>query len=124
MKSNNVLVTALDAVTATTTSAPIGVKYAEKVTIFVTRANHSAGSSAFTVTGSPDGVTYYDVKTLIDNVANTNAQNYTRIATKTLSANGSDFVGLDLEPFGYEWIKVTVTETTDGTHSAKVLIEY
>jgi len=123
MKSN-VFVTVLDAVTATTESSPISIKYAEKVTIFVTRANHSSGSSAFTVTASPDGVTYYDVKTLIDNIANTNAQNYTRIATKTLSANGTDFVGLDLEPFGYEWIKVKVTETTDGTHTAKVLIEY
>jgi hypothetical protein len=123
MKSN-VFVTVLDAVTATTESSPISIKYAEKVTIFVTRANHSSGSSAFTVTASPDGVTYYDVKTLIDNIANTNAQNYTRIATKTLSANGTDFVGLDLEPFGYEWIKVKVTESVDGTHTAKVLIEY
>lgn len=123
MKQTKVI-TALNAVTATTTSEAIDVKYAEKITLLLTRANHSAGSSAFTVTGSVDGATYVALNTLIDNVTNTNAQTLTRIATKTLSADGSALVALDLEQFGYSFIKVTVTETTDGTHSAVVLVEY
>lgn len=123
MKQTKVI-TALNAVTATTTSEAIDVKYAEKITILLTRANHSAGSSAFTVTGSVDGATYVALNTLIDNVTNTNAQTLTRIATKTLSADGSAIVALDLEQFGYSFIKVTVTEATDGTHSAVVFVEY
>ncbi len=123
MKQTKVI-TALNAVTATTTSEAIDVKYAEKITLLLTRANHSAGSSAFTVTGSVDGATYVALNTLIDNVTNTNAQTLTRIATKTLSADGSALVALDLEQFGYSFIKVTVTEATDGTHSAVVFVEY
>lgn len=123
MKQTKVI-TALSAVTATATSEAIDVKYAEKITLLLTRANHSAGSSAFTVTGSVDGTTYVALNTLIDNVTNTNAQTLTRIATKTLSADGSALVALDLEQFGYSFIKVTVTEATDGTHSAVVLVEY
>lgn len=123
MKQTKVI-TALSAVTATTTSEAIDVKYAEKITLLLTRANHSAGSSAFTVTGSVDGATYVALNTLIDNVTNTNAQTLTRIATKTLSADGSALVALDLEQFGYSFIKVTVTEATDGTHSAVVFVEY
>lgn len=123
MKQTKVI-TALNAVTATTTSEAIDVKYAEKITLLLTRENHSAGSSAFTVTGSVDGATYVALNTLIDNVTNTNAQTLTRIATKTLSANGSALVALDLEQFGYSFIKVTVTEATDGTHSAVVFVEY
>lgn len=123
MKQTKVI-TALSAVTATATSEAIDVKYAEKITLLLTRANHSAGSSAFTVTGSVDGATYVALNTLIDNVTNTNAQTLTRIATKTLSADGSALVALDLEQFGYSFIKVTVTEATDGTHSAVVFVEY
>ena len=118
------LITALDAVTATTTSSAIDIGYAEKVTLLFTRANHSAGSSAFTVTGSIDGTTYVALNTLIDNVTNTNGQTLTRVASSTLSSNTSKIYALDLEQFGYEFIKVTVTETTDGTHSCSVLVEY
>lgn len=123
MKQTKVI-TALSAVTDTATSEAIDVKYAEKITLLLTRANHSAGSSAFTVTGSVDGTTYVALNTLIDNVTNTNVQTLTRIDTKTLSADGSALVALDLEQFGYSFIKVTVTEATDGTHSAVVLVEY
>lgn len=118
------LVTVLDAVTETTTSEAIDVQYAEKITLLLTRANHSAGSHAFSVTGSIDGTTYVTLNMIVDNVTNTNAQNYTRVATKTLSANGSALVGIDLEFIGLKWIKVTATETTDGTASVKAYIEY
>lgn len=117
------LITVLDAVTATTTSSAQNVSGAKKITFFFTRANHSSGSSAFKVSGSIDGTTYVDLNSLIEDLTNTNAQDYTRVQTVTLSTNGSKVAGLDLTHLGYEYIKVTVTETTDGTHSCKMLIE-
>ena len=114
----------LDAVKETKTSEAIDVEYAKKITLLLTRANHSAGSSAFSVTGSIDGVTYVTLNMIVDNLTNTNAQNYTRVASKTLSANGSALVGIDVKMIGLKYIKVKVTETTDGTHSCSAYIEY
>lgn len=114
------LVTALNAVTATTTSAGIDVKYSKRIVLQLTRADHTSGSTAFTVTGSIDnGVTYQAIAFLRDNATGIN----TLVATKVLSADGLALVALDLESgFALDYIKITATETTDGTHSAKVYI--
>lgn len=117
------IVQALDGVTATATSKAIGVKYADKVTLQLTRADHSSGSSAFSVTGTVDGTNYVTLNNIVSNVANTNVQGLTRVASVTLSADGSELASLDLENMGLVAIKVTVTETADGTHSATVFIE-
>ncbi len=118
------LITALDAVTATTTSSAIDVKGAKKVTIMGTRADHAAGSSAFSVTVSVDGTTFVAYNKLITNVANTNSQTHVRAANFSIGANGSEFASMDLSVEAFSNIKVVVTETTDGTHSANVLVEY
>lgn len=123
MRIDPVLV-APDAVTATTTFEPINVANAKKVTLMFTRADHDSGSTAFTVTGSIDGTTFITLNNLIDNVTNTNAQGYTRVGSVTLSADGSKIYSIDLEMMSLKEIKVTATETTDGTHSYKALIEY
>lgn len=117
-------ITALNAVTATTTSNEIVIAGAKKVTLYMTRADHSAGSSAFSVDASGDGTTYVDYNKLITNVANTNSQTPVRAASVTLSADGSEMASMDLEYDTIYSIKVTVTETTDGTHSCDLLIEY
>ncbi len=117
-------VTPLDAVTATTTSSAINVEGAKKITFAFTRANHSAGSSAFTVTGSIDGTTFVGINKLVDNVVNSNAQAKTRVASVTLSSNTTKLYSLDLENDTFSEIKVVATETTDGTHTAKMLVEY
>lgn len=122
----------LNAVTATTVGAPIIVRKAKRITLFVKRSNHSAGSSAFTVEVSPNFSTlrsetavWVAYNKLIDNVVNSNAQTPTRIATKTLSSNTQDFVTMDLEGGDtFEAMRVTATETTDGIHDAWVVIEY
>lgn len=114
----------LNAVTATTTSEPINIENAEKVTLEFTRANHSAGSSAFAVTVSVDGVNYVTYNKLIDNVTNTNAQTLTRVASATLSSDTSKHYTMDLSQEAFRWMKVTVTETTDGTHTCKALAIY
>lgn len=119
---------ALDAVTATTTSNNIFVGDAERVAILITRANHSAGSSAFTFAGGissgavGEAPTTVALNTLIDNVTNTNAQTLTRVAGKTLSSNTSALLWLDLETTPVQYLNATVTETTDGTHSCWFLI--
>lgn len=110
--------------TASTTSDPISLEGASKVTLQFTRADHSAGSSAFAVTVSNDGINYVTYNKLIDNVTNTNAQTPTRVAGATLSSNTSKVYSMDLENDCYKWMKVAVVETTDGTHSADVAIQY
>ena len=115
--------TALDAVTVTTTSEEIVIAGAKKVSFMFTRANHSAGSTAFSVEASVDGTTYVAYNKLISNATNTNAQTLTRVASIALASDTSVFASMDLENDAIYSIKVTATETTDGTHTAKVLIE-
>jgi hypothetical protein len=114
----------LNGVTATTTSSAIDVRGAKKVTLFLKRADHTSGSTAFSVTGSIDGVNYVTSNMIIDNLTNTNAQHYTRVASKALSANSTVVVGLDVSKIPFRYIKVTATETTDGTHTASALVEF
>jgi len=120
------LITALNAVTATTTSGAVDVLGAEKITLLFTRADHVAGSTVFSVTGSVDGTTYVTLNNLIDNVVNSNAQTFTRVASSSLASDTSKIYTIDLDGMGLSLhsIKVTATETTDGTHTAKVLVEY
>lgn len=115
--------TAIDAATATVTSEEIVIAGAKKVSFMFTRADHSAGSSAFSVEASLDGVTFVAYNKLISNVTNTNGQTPTRVASVSLAANGSAYASMDLENDAIYAIKVTATETTDGTHTAKVIIE-
>lgn len=116
--------TPINAVTATTTSEEIVIAGAKKVSFMFTRADHSSGSSAFSVDVSLDGVTYVDYNKLISNVTNTNGQELTRVASVSLSADGSTFATMDLEHDTIHSIKITATETTDGTHTAQVMIEW
>jgi len=113
----------IDGVVATTTSQAVNVEGAKKVVLVANRAAHASGSSAFTATVSVDGTNYVDYKKWISNANNTNAQGETRVTTLTLSANGTDFLTMDPSD-GFLDIKVKVTETTDGTHSAWLYIEY
>lgn len=123
-KATYVVRTLLDGVTATTTSAAVPSAGANRATFALTRADHSAGSSAFKIQGTVDGTTWVDLNSLMEDLTNTNAQNHTRVTTITLAADGTTFASLDLEHATYLGLRVVVTETTDGTHTAKVLLEY
>jgi hypothetical protein len=127
MKSTKVI-TALDAVVATTTSNKFFVGGAKRIAFLFRRAAHSAGSSLFTVNiglESEDTVTPTMTATnmLIDDLTNTNTQNLTRVANHNLAANGDAILYLDPVVL-CNWISVTVTQTTDGTHSAWIVLEY
>lgn len=118
-------ITALNAVTATTVSQKIWVGDFDRVAILYRRANHSAGSTAFTVKAgfaqlASDTPTMTAYNMLIDNLTNSNVQTPTRINSKTLNADGDAMVWMDpAAPATH--IEITATETTDGTHSAFII---
>lgn len=111
--------TLLNAVTATTTSSDVPCGNAKRATFEFTRADHSAGSSAFVVQGTVDGGTTWHT---IDIFPSTGTK--TRATGATLSSNTTVLYGADLEFVGVQAIRVTVTETTDGTHTAKMFLEF
>jgi hypothetical protein len=115
--------TALNAVEDDTTSDPISIEGAKKVTFLFTRTNHSSGNAVYSVEASVDGITYVTCNKLIDNLTNSNTQNVTRVASKTLSSNTSAVLSLDLRDDAFRYVKVEADITTDGKATAKVLIE-
>ena len=120
-------VTALNSTTTTATSSPIDIAGTKKVTPSLTRpVNGEGGTSDFSVWASTDGSNYFQFNKLIDNVSNTNGEQLTRLSTTTLSATTTIpvIVSLDLVYDSLQDIKVVVNETTDGSHSANVKVEF
>ena len=111
------------AVAATATSVAIPVEEATKVSMWLNRTNHSAGSTTFTVTGTVDGVNYVALNNIITNVANTNAQTLTRVASVALASDTSSIVALDIPTIGLKAIKVVCTIATDGKGNCNVSVE-
>ena len=123
MRGETKVIKALNEVTATTTSSPIEVKGAERVSIICKRTDHSAGTAIFTVEVGA-GTDYVTYNKLISNVTNTNVQDLTRVANVTHSGNAVGFLTLSPED-AFEFIKVTVTSTTNGgKDSAIVVVDY
>ena len=115
---------AINGATATTTSKEINIENAKKVSFVFKRADHSAGKTVFTVTVSADDSNYITYNKLIDNVANTNSQQLTRVGSyDTGAANATKTYTMSPEDT-FAYVKVTATETTDGTHDAWVIIQY
>jgi hypothetical protein len=134
-------ITALNAVTATTTSTKFWVGGAKRIGLLYRAAAITSGNGAFTVKGSVEPydigngpadafgnklggntVTVVALNVLVDNLINTNVQNLTRVNSKTLSANGDAILWIEPD-FPVNWLEVTVTRTTDGTYSAFILVE-
>jgi hypothetical protein len=119
----------LTAVSATTTSSAIDITGARKATLSLVLANVTGtglATSSFAVTVSADGKNYVTYNKLIDNLANSNAQNLTRVASKALDSNGTAIVSLDLEHDALKFMKVTstITGTTTASVTATALIDY
>ena len=113
----------IDSATATETSQPINIEDATSITLVFKRSDHSSGSTAFTVTVSVDGTNFIAYNKLIDNVTNSNAQQLTRVASSSLASNTTKFYTMDLSCDTFKEIKVTATQTTDGTHDAWLCIQ-
>lgn len=114
----------LPAVTADATSNEVVVTGAKRISFWFKRSNHSSGSSAFTVEGTIDGTNWVTLNFIIEHNTNTNAQDYVRAASVTLSSDTDALAFLDLAHMGLYQIRVKVDETTDGTHDARALIEF
>lgn len=115
----------INGATTTTSSSAINIEDAKKVVCRFVRTNHSSGKTVFTVTGSLDGTTYHAFNMLVVNAANGISEGLTRVASyDTGTANADAIYALDLENYAFKFIKVTATETTDGTHDAYVYIQY
>lgn len=119
---------ALNAVTETTTSSAFYVGGAKRIGLLFRRANNAGGSSAFTVKASLDEIgtatpTMTAFNMLIDNVVNANTLQLTRVNGVTIGATNADaFLWVDPNCI-VNWLEITVTETTSGTHSAWIIIE-
>ena len=119
--------TVLDGVTATTTSSKYYVGGHGRVGIRMKRAAHGSGTSTFSIKSSLEDEstvtpTMTAVNMWIDNVTNTNGETLTRVNAKTLAANGEGFLWLDPSAM-VTWLEITVTESSDGTHSAWIVYE-
>ena len=117
------LVKVLDEVTATTTSDAVDIEGASRISLLFKRADHSSGNTVFTVLVSIDDIDYITFNKLVDNLANTNGQQLTRVASVTLSSATQKLYAMDLQHSHYRYMKIVATETTDGTHTAKAYIE-
>lgn len=71
-------------------------------------------SGVLTVYVSNDGTNFYQYNMLIDNVANTNAETPTRIASKTRAVAGSDVLFFDPATLGAITHFKVVIDITDG----------
>lgn len=119
-------VTLLSATSTTATSYAINAVGAKRITLLLSRDVQGAviGSTTFAVTVSPDGTNYLTYNKLIDNVANTNAQTLTRVASKTLTSTSTAMLSFDLVNDFIQSFKLTATRNNDGTSSAWAFIEY
>lgn len=112
----------------TTTGPVVGRKVyigdAWVVGILLRLAGHAAGNTVFTFKGGMEGSETDPVMTtlnmMVDNVTNTNAQNQTRIATKTLNTNGDVFLWLD-PSVQLSHLEVDYNTTTDGAVTVIIL---
>jgi hypothetical protein len=126
---NQKYVVAHNAIIATATSVAISTLGAKKCTIEFTEAGTvNNRSGVLTITGAVTrGGTHRAINMLIDNVANSNVQNLTRVASKTRAAAGTDLLFLDLANYGFAEIKVVVTITDGasptGNFTVNVLVE-
>jgi hypothetical protein len=121
------VITALDAVAATSTSNKFYVGGAKRIGFLFRRGSHASGNHVFTVNiggESEDTTTPTMLATnmLIGNTAATNSQTTAHVASVTLSANGDAYAWLD--PLCLvTWVSVTATETTDGVATAFIILE-
>lgn len=111
----------LNAVTTTsdTSKTPTNVENMTSITFAFTCVNHTSGNGVFTVFGTVDNINYFALNFIDLNVANTNAQNPTRVASATLNSNTTKAYALD-QFIGLKAIYFAVAVTTDGAYSVSM----
>lgn len=115
------VVHAIEDKTADYTSDAILIAGADKVS-FVFKGDVTSGNGVFAVEVSADGENWVSYNKLIDNVINSISENLTRVASKTVSTDTQVYVSMSPEDC-YQFIRVSLNMTTDGTYNAWVLIQ-
>lgn len=125
-------ITALNAVTATTTSSKIWIGSFKKVAVLYRAASITSGTGAFTVKAgfsqlASDTPTVTAYNMLVDNLTADNGaatagkqEGLTTINSKTLSSNIDAMLWMRPESPATH-LEITVTRTTDGTYSAYII---
>lgn len=103
----------------TTTSGVMNTNYLENITVQFTATGISSGNGVLTFLGSNDGINYLAFAVVDPTQANTNAQNLIRITSLTLNSNATKLAAIETTA-KFEFIKFTVTVTTDGSYSVIV----
>jgi hypothetical protein len=102
------------------TTNPQYVGDAKRVGVLLLRSAGASGNTVFTFKGAIDGIdgvtapTMVPLNVMIDNVANTNVQQMTRIGSKTVSTVANDIVWLDEDAI-LSYLEIDYNSTTDGT---------
>lgn len=111
--------TLLSSVSKTQTGGCAGVSGYRRVGLQFKLANVVTGNGVFKIQGTTNGADWAFVN-LVDNLSNTNSQNLTRVASKTLSANSNVLMWVD-EGLSLRAIRVSATITTDGSYSCYLM---
>ena len=119
------VVTPLDAITEDTTSGAFDISGAKAICIEFTEGGTVLNrSGVLTVTVSTDGSDFRAYSMLIDNIANTNGETLTRVASKTRAAAGTDVLWMTPETLAFKEMKVAIdvtdTTTPTGNYTVKV----
>lgn len=101
----------------------IDARGAESATFYFSRGGSTGantGLTVFSVEGSPDGTTWYDVNRLIINdVTGTATSSYTiNAATSTAAAS------VDLTQHNFKRLRCIALETTDGDHTCRASVSW
>lgn len=119
-------IVALDSVSATSVSEIIGIRGAKKVTLAFKR-NHTSGNGVFTIQATldrNDDNSWVDAVIMLSNTPHNVSQEEQRVLSATFNSAETRLYALDLEQFGYDAIKVKVTENGVGSSSCVALVEY
>lgn len=116
-------IVALNAVTASvanTSAPPIDVSKRQKLSIQFIASGIVAGSGAFGIEVSNDGVNWVVYNRLINNLVETNTQSDAKSAAPTFNVgtgNGTSMYFFPDDDY-FRYVRVFVTVVTDGTYSA------
>lgn len=122
-----VQITSLNATTTSATSSAITLKGAKKVSFAWTTDASATGfaTSTLTVTGTLNGTNYFALNKLVDNVANSNSQTVTRVASKSLSTDTTNYLlSLDLQHDALSAIKVSANMLGTATNTVTTFVEF
>lgn len=126
-----VLLSATSTISNMATGTPTTIIGAKKVTIYFHRSINGTTATAnavFKVYVSEDGNEYVLYNKLIDNVANSNSQTLTRVASKTLgysSTTDASFLSMDLQHDSLGFVLVVASSSNSVVSaSSTAIIEY